>query len=106
MADTYIGGDYEIIAVSRFGYLGTSLPKDGSPKVQADEYKCLLDRLNVEKVIVFGNSAGGTSAVRFAIQHPDRCKALIFKSSISIEALPEVPYKGGGAFGEKSIGFR
>jgi len=92
LADTYIGGGYEIIAVSRFGYLGTPLPKDGSPKVQADAYKCLLDRLNVEKVIVFGNSAGGTSAIRFALQHPDRCKGLILLSS-TVPPNPSMPPK-------------
>jgi len=92
LADTYIGGGYEIIAVSRFGYLGTPLPKDGSPKVQADAYKCLLDRLNLEKVIVFGNSAGGTSAIRFALQHPDRCKGLILLSS-TVPPNPSMPPK-------------
>ena len=92
LADKYIGGGCEIIAVSRFGYLGTSLPKDGSPKVQANAYKCLLDRLNVEKVVVFGNSAGGTSAIRFALQHPDRCKGLILLSS-TVPPNPSMPPK-------------
>lgn len=92
LADTYIGGGCEIIAVSRFGYLGTSLPKDGSPKVQANAYKCLLDRLNVEKVVVFGNSAGGTSAIRFALQHPDRCNGLILLSS-TVPPNPSMPPK-------------
>ena len=92
LADTYIGGGYEIIAVSRFGYLGTPLPKDGSPKVQADAYKSLLDKLNVEKVIVFGNSAGGPSAIRFALQHPERCKGLILLSS-TVPPNPSMPPK-------------
>lgn len=33
-------------------------------------------------------------------------KALIFKSSVSIEVLLRLLYKEGDAFGEKSIGFR
>jgi len=92
LAATYIGGGYDTIAPSRFGYLGTPLPKDGNPKVQADAYKCLLDKLDIEKAIVFGNSAGGTSAIRFALQHPDRCEGLILLSS-TVPPNPSMPPK-------------
>lgn len=32
-----------VIAVSRFGYLGTPLPADASPEAQGDAHACLLD---------------------------------------------------------------
>ena len=45
LADTYISGDFEIISVSRFGYLGSALPGDSSPKMQADAYKSLISAI-------------------------------------------------------------
>ncbi|GAI22086.1 unnamed protein product, partial [marine sediment metagenome] len=81
MADTYIGEGFQIIAVSRYGYLNTSLPDDPSPIAQADAYAELLDKLNIKKAVIFGNSAGGTSAIQFAIRYPKRCYALILMSS-------------------------
>ena len=45
LADTYINGDFQIIAVSRFGYLGSTLPGDGSPENQADAFRSLIDEL-------------------------------------------------------------
>lgn len=81
LAKNYIGEDYDFIAVSRFGYLGSELPEDSSPDAQADAYKHLLDKLDVDKAFVFGNSAGGTSAIRFAMKYPNRCLGLILVSS-------------------------
>jgi pimeloyl-ACP methyl ester carboxylesterase len=81
MVNDYIGHKYDIICVSRFGYLKTPLPKDASPKAQADAYAHLLDHLGIDNVMIYGNSAGGTSAIRFALQYPERCKALILHSS-------------------------
>ena len=81
MADTYIGEGFQIIAVSRYGYLNTSLPDDPSPTRQADAYAELLDKLDIKKAIVFGYSAGGPSAIQFAIQYPERCYALVLVSS-------------------------
>ena len=81
LAKNYIGGEYDLIAVSRFGYLGSPIPEDSSPDAQADVYKHLLDKLNIDKTFVFGNSAGGTSAIKFAMKYPDRCMGLILVSS-------------------------
>lgn len=81
LAKVYIGGDYDLIAVSRFGYLGSPLPTDSSPDAQADVFKHLLDKLNIDKTYVFGNSAGGTAAIKFAMKYPDSCLGLILVSS-------------------------
>ena len=43
----------------------------------ADDTVRLLDRLGVEKTIVFGISMGGAIAQRLTLDHPDRVKALI-----------------------------
>lgn len=72
--------DYHIIAVSRPGYLGTPQASGVSPEEQADLYAALLDTLGIERVTVAAVSAGGPSAVEFALRHPDRCEALILVS--------------------------
>ena len=76
-----VGEEFRSIVPSRFGYLRTSLPDSASPALQADAYKCLLDALGIQQAAVFGTSAGGTSAIQFALRHPDRCSALVLLSS-------------------------
>jgi len=72
---------FRAIVPSRFGYLRTPLPADASPAAQADAYVCLLDALGIERAAILGVSAGGTSAIQFALRHPDRCSALVLVSS-------------------------
>lgn len=49
----------------------------------------LLDRLDIEKAIWVGNSAGGTVAVNAALVHPERVEALVL--------VDAAIYTGGGA---------
>jgi pimeloyl-ACP methyl ester carboxylesterase len=76
-----LGEEFRAIVPSRFGYLRTPLPDSASPAGQADAYAALLDALGVEKAAIIGTSAGGTSAIQFALRHPDRCLALVLCSS-------------------------
>lgn len=69
--------EFRVIAPSRFGYLRTPMPADTSPAAQADAHAALLDKLGVKKCIVAGVSAGGPSAIEFALRHPDRTQALL-----------------------------
>ncbi len=66
-----------VIAMSRFGYLRTPMPADGSAMAQADAFVCLMDALDIPKAAVMGGSAGALSALQMAIRHPDRTSALI-----------------------------
>jgi pimeloyl-ACP methyl ester carboxylesterase len=68
---------FRVIAPSRFGYLRTPLPVDASAEAQADAHACLLDALKVPKAAVMGVSAGGPSALQFALRFPDRTSALV-----------------------------
>jgi pimeloyl-ACP methyl ester carboxylesterase len=88
IARTYFGDGYEIVAPSRFGYLGSSLPPDATPAGQADAYAAVLDAVGVDTAIVFGYSAGGTSALQFALRHRDRTRALVLLA-------PALPGKAG-----------
>lgn len=49
----------------------------------------LMDRLNVEKAVLIGNSAGGTVAAAAALAHPQRVPALVL--------VDAAIYAGGGA---------
>lgn len=70
-----------ILAPSRFGYLGSDVKGKGTPKEQAEAYAELLDKLGIDKVYVLSTSAGGSVALRFALDYPDRVKGLIMYCS-------------------------
>lgn len=92
LSDSFIGSGYRFLYVSRFGYLKSSMPDNPSPELQADTYKELLDYLGIKKVFVFGNSAGGTSAIHFAIRYPQNCSGLILHtSSVPMDNIPGHP---------------
>ena len=69
--------DRRMIAPSRFGYLGSDMPPNATPAAQADAFAALLDALHIDQVDIVGMSAGATSALQFALRHPDRVKHLI-----------------------------
>ena len=69
--------DRRVIAPSRFGYLGSSLPPGATPATQADAFADLLDALGIDRTDVVGISAGTTSALQFALRHPDRVGHLV-----------------------------
>ena len=77
LAHDFLGSGFRVVAPSRFGYLRTPLPADASPMAQADAHACLLDALNLQKVVVIGGSMGAPSAMQLCIRHPERCSALI-----------------------------
>lgn len=91
------GAGHDLIAPSRFGYLGTPLPADPSPAAQADAHAGLLDRLGVERAIVAGVSAGAPSAVELALRHPEKVSALIL---ISPHLYEPTQVMGAGKDGE------
>jgi len=69
-----------VIAPSRFGYLGSSMPAAATPADQADAFVALLDALGITEVDVVGVSAGTTSVLQLALRHPDRVKHLVVLS--------------------------
>jgi 2-hydroxy-6-oxonona-2,4-dienedioate hydrolase len=78
-----LGSDFRVIAPSRFGYLNTPIPADGSVSAQADAYAALLDNLGLERVSVVAVSAGGPSALQFALRYPERVNTLVMVSAVS-----------------------
>jgi len=84
MANSTIDPEFQVIAVSRFGYLRSPLPANASTAMQADAFACLLDSLNIRQAAVVSYSAGSTSAIQFAIRHPERVTALILVSPVGL----------------------
>ena len=84
-----------VIAYDRpaFGLTERPLEWEGEspygPQAQVDIVVGLMDKLNIEKAILVGNSAGGTISMQVALQHPERVEALIL--------VDAAVYAGGGA---------
>jgi 2-hydroxy-6-oxonona-2,4-dienedioate hydrolase len=76
-ASEFAGDGFRVIAPSRFGYLGTPIPRDSSPAAQADALAALLNELKTDKAVVVGVSAGARSALELALRHPEKVSALV-----------------------------
>lgn len=76
-----LGEGYKIIAVSRFGYLNSSLPEESTPEDQAKAYKEILDYLGIDETVILAVSAGGASALKFTLKYPERARSLILIGS-------------------------
>ena len=85
------GNNFQWIAPARFGYLGTPLPENGSPIAQADAHAAFLDAMDIEQIPIIGMSAGGPSALQFALRHPDRCTGLVMVAAISHAMIDVIP---------------
>jgi pimeloyl-ACP methyl ester carboxylesterase len=72
--------DRRVVAPSRFGYLGSSMPPGASPSDQADALADLLDRVGIDRSDVIAFSSGATSAIQLALRHPDRVNHLVVVS--------------------------
>ena len=77
VAKPIVDSGFQVISVSRFGYLRTPLPENASVDMQADAYACMLDELGITRAAVFTFSGGATSSIRFAARYPERISALI-----------------------------
>ena len=80
-------GKYRLLAPSRFGYPGSDLPENATIDMQVEAFVELLNHLRLDKVYMLTTSAGGTCAIKFALQHPERLKGLIMYSS----GVPKYP---------------
>lgn len=90
-----LGNDYRKIAPSRFGYPGSDLPSESTPKNQAKAFLNLLDSLGVQKAYILTTSAGGAAGISFAIEYPERVKGLILLSSgVPVEKKVREEIKG------------
>ncbi len=79
-AGVRVADDRDVVSVSRFGYLGSTVPDGATTTVQVDAYAGLLDALGVDRADVLALSAGSMTGLRFASRHPDRVRRLVLES--------------------------
>lgn len=89
---TIAPGAARVLAVSRPGYLGTPRDWGASPGAQADACLAALDHAGVDRAIVAAVSGGGPAAIRFALDHPRRCRGLILCSAASGPTRSAIPW--------------
>ena len=77
---------YRVMSPARFGYLGSAVKAAGTPRDQAEAFVELLDHLGIDRAYVMGMSAGGTAAIRMALDFPERVKGLILFGSAPVPA--------------------
>ena len=82
LIDDMVQEGYSILVVSRPGYLRTPFVPL-SYEEQVDQYAELLDKLNIDKVVAMGYSAGGPLALNFANKYPERTHALVMEAGVS-----------------------
>ncbi len=74
---------FQLIIPSRPGYGKTPLNNHKTPKQAADLIVELLNHLSIDKVIVYGISAGGLTAIELASNYPNKVSKLILASAVS-----------------------
>ncbi len=81
LADAVGGDGFSFIAVSRFGYLGSELPKDPSTAAQAEAFIDLLDALEIDRVHILAMSGGVPPTLKLAEMFPGRVGKMALLSS-------------------------
>jgi pimeloyl-ACP methyl ester carboxylesterase len=110
IAQAVLNERFHWIAPSRFGYLRSGFRVGATFDEQARAFACLLDHLGIQRVAVVAVSAGGPSALLFALLYPERVASLTLIScgvaAISTEGQTEADKKGGMLIGIFKKDFR
>ena len=80
---------FQLITPSRPGYGKTPLGNNKTPKKAAELIIELLNYLSLQKVIVYGISAGGLTAIELAANYPDKVNKLVLASAVSKKWLDD-----------------
>lgn len=71
------------ILVDRRGAgLSDAMPDDWSVKMESEDLLAVLDAAGLERVVLYSYAAGTHSALRFAVDHPDRTLAMILYAPV------------------------
>jgi 4,5:9,10-diseco-3-hydroxy-5,9,17-trioxoandrosta-1(10),2-diene-4-oate hydrolase len=90
--------DFRTILVDQPGFGGSDRPDvvGNYYRHSADHVVALLDELGLERVHLLGNSLGGGTAVRLALEHPDRVARLVLMGpgGLSLNLMHADPTEG------------
>jgi|RhiMetdeSRZDD1v2_1073273.scaffolds.fasta_scaffold02163_8 pimeloyl-ACP methyl ester carboxylesterase len=74
----HLPGSFRAIALSQRGHGGSDRPDRGYRcKDFAADVAAFMDALGIERAVIVGHSMGTQGAQRFAIDHPERTRALV-----------------------------
>jgi pimeloyl-ACP methyl ester carboxylesterase len=84
----FLDHGFRLIVPSRPGYGNTPSVTGRRAEAFADALAQLLDRLQLERVVVLGISAGGRTALQLAGRHPARVARLILQNALTGAPFP------------------
>ncbi len=86
---------YRAVAPDLPGYGFSSKPSDLTYNYStfSESLLQLLDKLNIKRVSLIGNSMGGGVSIRFTLDHPDRVNKLVLVDSAGIEHKRSIAFK-------------
>lgn len=86
-----LSNNYRVYAVDIIGEAGNS--EEYRPDIYSDAFalwmKDVLDALNIENIIIVGNSLGGWMALKFATTFPERVSKLVLLASAGLAEVRE-----------------
>jgi 2,6-dioxo-6-phenylhexa-3-enoate hydrolase len=90
---------YRTILMDQPGFGETdsiSIKDEARDLVHARAVKDLIDSLGIDKVTMIGNSMGGASSMRFAIEYPDRINKLVLMGAAGggLSIMQPMPQEG------------
>jgi DNA-binding SARP family transcriptional activator/pimeloyl-ACP methyl ester carboxylesterase len=83
-----------LISFDKRGMGLSDRPEVVAPQRWVDDAIAVLDAAECERAVVLGVSAGGLTAIRLAVQHPERVRALILHGAFA-RALSDLDYPIG-----------
>ena len=85
-------GEFHVFAVTRRGYGESDVTKESyGMSDRVGDLRDVLDKLQVDRVVLVGHSAAGDEMTAFALQYPQRVKALVYLDAAYDRADPEAP---------------
>lgn len=86
---------FEVISMSRPGYLRTPLASGLLPENQADAAAALLGSLSIPRASIVAFGWGAPAALQFALRHPERLSSLVLAAPVlsPLQPAPEaIPF--------------
>jgi pimeloyl-ACP methyl ester carboxylesterase len=97
MQQELIENGFSVLIPTRPGYQGTPITSGKTAESTADLFAALLEKLEIKKVIVIGNSAGGPAALEFAKRYPIIVEKLILEAAVVKPWFHKLTYQYYGA---------
>lgn len=78
---------FRVYGITRRGFGASSRPESGyDSSTRARDILMVLDSLGIQRVVLVGHSISGDELSRFAVDHPERVRALVYLDAFSFGA--------------------